>query len=128
MGVMNPRNKLYYFDLKALLEEPLTVSAGTVAQDGISKRKTKISQVILQKVHRLHQQLNHRNFPSISAMIKNAILINIEKYGITSQDVDAVATHNDCMACALAKWKEHKHKERSGIHPLHPGNSWSFDY
>jgi hypothetical protein len=61
-------------------------------------------------------------------MIKNGILTNIEKYGITYRDVDAVATHNDCMACALAKWKKSNHKEGSGIHPQHPGSSWSFDY
>jgi hypothetical protein len=89
------------------------------------KRKTTLSSEKQMYIHRLHQKLNHRNFASIASMIRNGVLLNVP---VTAAEVEALAIYNNCLSCALAKWKKQDHKIGSGIRPSRPGQSWSFDY
>jgi hypothetical protein len=63
MGIINPRNNLYYFDLRELLKQDcVSFTAAINTKKMVIKKNSKVSQSTLRKVYRLHQQLNHRNF------------------------------------------------------------------
>jgi hypothetical protein len=126
-GNKNLKNNLFYFDIRKLINEGSSqdnLQTHAMITSNV-KRKTTLSSEKQIFIHRLHQKLNHRNFASIASMIRNGVLLNVP---VSAAEVEALAIYNNCLSCALAKWKKQDHKIGSGIRPSRPGQSWSFDY
>lgn len=74
---------------------------------------------------RLHNSCNHTPLITLGYMLKHGLLRNVE---VTYEEVILVADHQQCLACALAKWKELDKSLGSGIRMNIVGHSWSMDY
>jgi len=48
--------------------------------------------------------------------------------GLTPSIIDSVFHHIECTACALGKRNRVPREKGTGIHPVHPGHTLSFDY
>ena len=75
----------------------------------------------------LHKRLGH---PSRQVMMK-AIAHNAWTgipVGLTPDIIDSVFHHIECTACALGKQNRLPREKGTGIHPVHPGHTLSFDY
>ena len=94
-----------------------------LALQGTFKKK-KPSSSVLFRVWRLHVRMNHTHLRTISLMIKMLILRNAD---CTWEEILLVASHQDCFACAIAKWKKLDKQIPSGITPNISGEHWSCD-
>jgi hypothetical protein len=75
----------------------------------------------------LHKRMGH---PSRQVMMK-AIAHNAWTgipSGLTPDIIDSVFHHIECTACALGKRNRLPREKGTGIHPVHPGHTLSFDY
>ena len=75
----------------------------------------------------LHKRMGH---PSRQVMMK-AIAHNAWTgipVGLTPSIIDSVFHHIECAACSLGKRNRVPREKGTGIHPVHPGHTLSFDY
>ena len=120
--LMNQSQCLYISNLKAFNVHAyyniLSVNTSTMSQ-----RKPSAS--LSFRVFRFHRRFKHVPFSTLSRMLRSGLIIRAD---VTADEVDLVSSHQDCMPCALAKWKKLSETPSSGLRPLLPGQSWSSDY
>ena len=68
--------------------------------------------------------MNHTHLRTIALMIKLLILLNAD---CTAEEVMLVAAHQDCWACAIAKWRKLDQQILSGLTSNIFGAHWSCD-
>ena len=102
----------------------IALAAPTIIEPPRSGRKRKPSMDMTFRVWRMHRRVWH--WPQV-------VLARMAKMGLLGPcDVEwweflLVADHQDCYACALAKWKRLPDDIPSGLHPTIPGRAWSFN-
>ena len=87
-------------------------------------KKKKPSSSVRFRVWRLHSRMNHTHLRTIALMIRLLILRNAD---CTADEVMLVAAHQDCWACAIAKWRKLDQQIPSGLTPIIFGAHWSCD-
>ena len=145
-----PHTKLYFIDIRLLMGKyviPFLSQEGDIkpANNGLlggsaghvnivmpsvvipptRSRKRKPTFDMLFRVWSLHRRMKHIPLYTISRMTKDGLLIDSD---VEAWEIDLVAAHQDCFACALAKWKQQNEKPGSGIRPSKVGTGWSADY
>ena len=108
--------------------------AGKVGDKAPSRRKRKnekqtetIDPVMIKEALWLHKRMGH---PSCQVMMKS-IAHNAWTgipAGLTPAIIDSVFRHIECTACALGKRNRLPREKGTGIHPVQPGHTLSFDY
>ena len=128
---------LYYIDLRLLMNTPASLS--TVLLEGCTldstyqvlsvstsvEKRRKPSGSLSFRVFRFHRRFKHVPFSTLSRMLRNGLIIRAD---VTADEVDLVSSHQECMPCALARWKKLNETPSSGLRPLRPGQTWSSDY
>ena len=102
-GTKNPKNQLFYIDIRELISEPLwqaNMIEKTMIRKPSAKRKVTLSKERIKRVYDLHERCVHRGFGSLAAQIKGGQLINAD---CDARDIEAVHTHYGCLICELAK-------------------------
>ena len=123
---------LYYIDLRRLMDQPLClyvpnlegcrtyqpyyVLSTTTSSDSRRKPSTSLSF----RVFRFHRRFKHVPFRILSRMLRQGLIIRAD---VTADEVDLVSSHQECMLCALARWKKLNEIPSSGLRPLLPGNT-----
>lgn len=143
LAILNqcPQTRLYYCDLWILLVQPRCLfipiekdvkpethyyGLSVVTTEAVtSGRKRKPTTSMSFRVWRVHRRFKHVPLRTLSNMLRRGLIINCD---VTPAEIDLVSSHQDCMACALARWKKLDEEPSSGIRPLLPGQAWSVDY
>ena len=137
-----PVTHLYYVNLMAFLPKSLSnvakvtllgggcgvlaVQTGVVTVDTfpLVKRKKKPTHDMAFRVWRLHRRLFHTALGTILAMAMAGLLGELD---VEPWEIALVRDHQDCYACALAKWNRLSEVPSSGLHQLIAGSEWSGD-
>jgi len=122
-----PQTQLYYCDLgvlmrrlgglfvpieKGLLPEVHFFRLPAVIESAISDRKRKLDSSMSFRVWKMHRRFKHVSWRVLSNMLRRGSIINCD---VSSCEIDLVASHQDCMACALARWKQLNEEPSSGL-------------
>jgi len=67
------------------------------------------------RVWRMHRRFKHVSLRVLSNLLRRGLIINCD---VTSFEIDLIASHQDCMACALARWKKVNEEPSGGLRPL----------
>ena len=71
------------------------------------------------------KRFNHTSLATLAQMVKENL---IGEVNTTYQEINLVADHQDCYACALRKWRALSKTVNSKLRPTLIGKSWSMDY
>jgi len=128
-GQLDPSTNLFTINLADLiapshldpnLSVPSFLSTHSASTSSLTARKTL-------DILWLHKRLGHPSRSTMIKAVKNNAWQNIPP-SITAQDINTVFSHIQCTACALGKRNKLPVASGSGIHPLTPGHTISFDY
>jgi hypothetical protein len=89
-----------------------TASNGTILP--VSSRKKKPTSDMLYRVWHLHECMQHTSLTTLAGMSRQGSLQNAK---CTEKEMLLVRDHQDCLACATAKWKKLTMTPSSGITP-----------
>jgi hypothetical protein len=110
---------------KGLLPEVHFFSLPAVIESALRKRKRKPDTSMSFRVWRMHRRFKHVSLRVLSNMLRRGLIIYCD---VTSFEIDLLASHQDCMAWALARWKKLNEDPPSGLRPHLAGQVWSTDY
>ena len=103
----------------------LTVNPNPLIQPGgIQKRKHKPTIDVTNRVWDTHFRMNHTSLNTIAEMLHSGAMTEAD---CTDKEVILVRDHQDCLPCAIAKWKALNELVPSGITPNITGAHWSMD-
>ena len=133
-----PPTNLYFDDIRMLLNDSCASPeqstydidqqkqqlscVGNVANE---RRTHKLTYDIISRVWKLHENLNHVSLMTLAYMVRMGTL---KSCSCDEMEIYLVASHQDCVACLLAKAKAITEKPSSGVHDNIVGRSWSMDY
>ena len=80
--------------------------------------------MIIYRVWCLHERMNHISLTILAGMARQGTLINST---CTEAEILLVRDHQDCWACAMAKWRALSATPNSGILPNMIGAHWTAD-
>ena len=75
----------------------------------------------------LHKRMGHLSRQVMMKAIAHNAWTGIP-VGLTPSIIDSVFHHIECTACSLGKRNRVPREKGTGIHPVHPGHTLSFDY
>ena len=94
----------------------------------INERQTEtIDPAMIKEALWLHKRMGHPSRQVMMKAIAHHAWTGIP-VGLTPSIIDSVFHHIECTACALGKRNRVPREKGTGIHPVHPGHTLSFDY
>ncbi len=108
-------------------DDPSSVTATTPKKRKNARQTDNIDPEMIKEALWLHKRMGH---PSRQVMMKS-VAHNAWTgipIGLTPAIIDSVFHHIECTACALGKRNRLPREKGTGIHPVQPGHTLSFDY
>lgn len=125
---VNPTSELYLFNIKdvfKVLKDAPILPSFLIAGPTIEKKKSRMTQSIVNEVMLLHQRMGHPSPEIMVRALSNGAWFNSE---LSAQVIYDAFRYNDCLQCKLAKSRRLPISVGSGAKPPYIGYEVSVDY